>query len=196
MNRKKIATYLAQGLPAASIASIMGCSPGYLSQIVKEESFQLLLTEARLEIETESDEEKPLNRKYDAVEHALLNRVLEMAPVEELRNVVGALRVVAERQENMRKRINPVPLPNSPINTIHQTFIQLNIPRHALPEIHMSPIKEVTAIGNQSLAPMSATGVKNLFNALKQEEQNNSIPEIPALSDSSSSTTISEDEIF
>lgn len=196
MDKRKVARMLANGIHPSAVASVIGCAPGRISQLKNDPEFQNILAEIQAESENEESEEKNLNVKYEAVEHSLLNRVLELAPVEDLRNVTGALRVIAERQENFKKRINPVPLPNNPMH-LHQTVIQLNLPQHAIPEIQYSPTKEVIAIGNQALAPMSSTGVKNLFAAIKEKRKEDTISTVPTLPDNSSGTVIPiDDEVF
>jgi hypothetical protein len=167
MNITRIATLLASGLKPANVASIVGCSPARISQLAKEsEEFRNLLALKEAEAQKDDIEETALSTKYHAAEHALLDQVLSMAPVSELRDVVGALRVVAERQEKVKTRLNPIVQSQPIINQI----VQINIPSHALPEVVLTKDYEVVSVDNLNLAPLTSQGVTNLFKNLKEKE--------------------------
>lgn len=167
MNITRIATLLASGLKPANVASIVGCSPARISQLAKEsEEFRNLLALKEAEAQKDDIEETALSTKYHAAEHALLDQVLSMAPVSELRDVVGALRVVAERQEKVKTRLNPIVQSQPIINQI----VQINIPSHALPEVVLTKDYEVVSVDNLNLAPLTSQGVTNLFKNMKEKE--------------------------
>jgi hypothetical protein len=86
-----------------------------------------------------------------------------MAPVSELRDVTAALRVVAERQEKAKSRLNPIQNKSPVINTV----VQLTLPSYVMPAIQLNTEKEVIAIGERALAPMSSTSVTNMFKNMK-----------------------------
>jgi len=127
MNLARVASLLASGLKPSQVATIVGCSPARISQLLQDESFQLLLKERQVEFEKEDIEEKSLSAKYTAAEHALITQVMEMAPASELRDVTAALRVVGERQEKMKARTQPVVSPQA-----QQVFVSISLPSHAL----------------------------------------------------------------
>lgn len=167
MNNERIAVLLASGLKAAQVSTIVGISPSRISQLLQEEDFKnlLLLKEAD---NTEKDiEETAITAKYHAAEHLLLEQITALAPISELRDVVGALKVVADRQDKAKQRINPNPLGGT---VIHQNIVNLTLPMQALPQktIHISGAREVVGINDTELAPMSSTGVTNLFKNLKE----------------------------
>lgn len=165
MNLERVATLLANGLKPSNVASIIGCSPGRIAQICKEESFQLILRAKSAEAEKSNDEEELLGSKYHAAEHILLNQIIEMAPVSELRDVTAALRVVAERQDKAKTRLNPVQS-----GTIINQVISITVPKHTLPEIHLTEALEVTSVNTLNLAPLTSEGVTNLFKGMRQEK--------------------------
>lgn len=176
MNLDRLATLLASGLKPANVASIIGCSPARISQIAKEsEEFRNLVALKELEFQKDDVEETALSAKYHAAEHQLLDQVLAMAPVSELRDVTNALRVVAERQDKAKTRQNPAIQGQVVLNQV----IQIAIPMHTLPEIAMTREREVIAIDNRNLAPLTSTGVTNLFQSLKKEKENE-LTRIPA----------------
>lgn len=169
MNLARVATLLASGLKPLQVSTIVGCSPARISQLLKEPGFELLLAEQNA-LQSKSDiEETALSAKYNAAEHLLVNQVMEMAPVSELRDVTAALRVVAERQEKMKARTNPIQ--NTPAA---QVVVSITLPSHAIPGrvIEMTSNKEVISVGEQTLAPLSSTAVTNLFSSLKGGKQN------------------------
>jgi len=157
--RERIATLLVAGLLPAQVATIVGVAPGRISQIMKEEDFALFLSAKEAENKDVDIEEVSLSGKYLAAEHALLAQVLSMAPSSELRDVTAALRVVAERQERAKSRMNPI-VQQAPV---YNTIVSLSLPAHAVPELTFSGTKEVIAIENRNLAPLSSKGVLSLF---------------------------------
>ena len=166
MNIERITTLLASGLKPSNVASIVGCSPARISQLAQEEHFQNLLAAKIAELEADDVEEKTLSAKYLSAEHTLLNQIIEMAPVSELRDVTAALRVVAERQEKAKTRLNPV----QGTTIINQT-VQIAVPSHTLPEISLTKDLEVISVNTLNLAPLTSEGVTNLFKSMKQEKE-------------------------
>lgn len=165
---ERIASLLATGIPHTSVATIVGISPGRVSQLLKEESFQTLLAEKQAETAEKDTEETNLSAKYLEAEHILLKQVIEMAPVSELRDVTAALRVVAERQEKAKTRTTPI-LQQSPV---YNTIVQLGLPAHAVPELSFGQNREVTAIENRNLAPLGSAGVLGLFQKMSSSNAN------------------------
>lgn len=170
---ERIASLLATGIPHTSVATIVGISPGRVSQLLKEESFQTLLAEKQTEAAEKDTEETNLSAKYLEAEHILLKQVIEMAPVSELRDVTAALRVVAERQEKAKTRTTPI-LQQSPV---YNTIVQLGLPAHAVPELSFGQNREVTAIENRNLAPLGSAGVLGLFQKMSSNHADAIRPE-------------------
>ena len=166
MNIERITTLLASGLKPSNVASIVGCSPARISQLSAEPHFQNLLAAKVAEAEESDVEEKTITAKYIAAEHILLNQIIDMAPVSELRDVTAALRVVAERQEKAKTRLNPV----QGTTIINQT-VQIAVPSHTLPEISLTKELEVISVNTLNLAPLTSEGVTNLFKSLKADKE-------------------------
>lgn len=164
MQTERIATLLASGLPASSVATIVGVSPARIAQMQKEPEFALILQAKQIETKDKDQEELSISAKYLEAEHVLIKQVIEMAPVSDLRDVVGALRVVAERQEKAKSRVNPI-VQGSPV---FNTLVQLQLPAHAVPRpaIEFTAAKEVIAIEDRNLAPLSSKGVISLFQGM------------------------------
>ena len=166
MNIERITTLLASGLKPSNVASIVCCSPARISQLSQDQHFQDLLAAKVAEAEESDVEEKTITAKYIAAEHILLNQIIDMAPVSELRDVTAALRVVAERQEKAKTRLNPV----QGTTIINQT-VQIAVPSHTLPEISLTKELEVISVNTLNLAPLTSEGVTNLFKNLKADKE-------------------------
>ena len=166
MNIERITTLLASGLKPSNVASIVGCSPARISQLSADPHFQDLLAAKVAEAEESDVEEKTITAKYIAAEHILLKQIIDMAPVSELRDVTAALRVVAERQEKAKTRLNPV----QGTTIINQT-VQIAVPSHTLPEISLTKELEVISVNTLNLAPLTSEGVTNLFKNLKADKE-------------------------
>lgn len=167
MSYDRIATLLASNLKPSQVASIVGLSPARISQLLQQEEFKTLVASKQAMSLQDADEEEAVTTKYSAVEHLLLNQMMDLIPISEMKDVTQALRVVAERQEKAKTRIAPIYQGNIVNN---QAIIQLSLPNHAIPEILMSSTKEVIAIGALELAPLSSAGVTSLFASLATQD--------------------------
>ena len=187
MNHDRVINLLATGLKPAQVATIIGVTPARISQLAQEESFQLALAAKTEELSKTDIEEVSLNAKYHAAEVALVTQVLQMAPMSELRDVVGALKVVGERQDKRKLVTNPVPVGE---RVILNQVIQLTLPNHATPELILSGNREVIAIGDRQLTPMSSEGVTNLFKTLTNKDTNNESRRFPQETEGTASQAI------
>jgi len=198
MSLDRIATLLSTGLAPSQVASIVGLSPGRISQIMKEPSFELLLAE-KLSHNSEKDiEEESISAKYSAAEHALIKQVMEMAPVSELRDVTAALRVVGDRQEKMKSRLAS---PAVGAGQQNLTIVSITLPSHALvaPQIQQNSQREIIALDGNTLAPLSSTAVTNLFKSMRPkalEGESHEPSTSPTSSEASSSEASSSEEGF
>lgn len=166
MTQDRIATLLSTGLLPSQVASIVGLSPGRISQIMKEPSFLLLLAEKQASTSEKDIEEESISAKYSAAEHALIKQVMEMAPVSELRDVTAALRVVGDRQEKMKLRLSPAVNAGQ---TQNLTIVSITLPSHVLtaPKIQQNSQREIIALDGQTLAPLTSDAVTKLFKSMK-----------------------------
>ncbi len=166
MNLERIATLLSSGLKPSAVASIVGCSPARISQLLKDSpDLQSLIAEKEAELLTKDIEDETLAAKYHAAENALIQQILDMAPSAELKDVTNALKVVSERQEKRKARINPVTQGSL---TINQTVVSLSLPKQALPALTLNAENEIISINERTLAPLASSNVEKLFQTLKQ----------------------------
>lgn len=170
--KERILTYLAQGLKPAQVSSILGVSPGYISQLLSQEDFKESLKEARTVALKEGDTDIALTNKYTAVEHALLNAMEGQMAIAELPALARALEVIGTRQEKRAQRLaQPVGQ-----NTNNQVVVNITLPSHAIPELsapnyQLNAQREVVSVDNKTIAPLSSSGVKSLFAALIEEKK-------------------------
>ena len=166
--KDKILHYLANGLAASQVATLVGCSPAYISQLLKEDDFKDKLKAAILDNPATVDEK--LEDKYSAVEHALVNSVQEAIPGADLPAITRALDVVARIRHDRHVRKNPALMQTN----VNVQYVQLTMPNHVLrhsPVISLNEKSEITAIDNQPMAPLSSDGVKNLFSRMREKTQ-------------------------
>lgn len=187
MNLDRAINLLASGIPAVQVASILGVSPSRIAQLSKEESFMLALRAKELELAEGDIEAVALDAKYHTAEHALVEQVINMAPIAELRDVTAALRVVAERRSAQKIHSNPIPVGGVVLNQV----ISLSLPPQILPSIAITGQNEIISIGNKNLAPMTSDGVIKLFN---RKEEQNVLTRIPKTAETSIAENSTEEE--
>ena len=166
MQNPRILDLLAQGVKVMQVLTIVGCTPQYLKNLLEDPEFKADLETKQQEYFKEADEDVVLSTRYLSLEHKILNTIEQQIGSAELRDNIKALEVVAKRQEAAKSRHNPVGDSKVVINTIN-----LNLPAHAIPEYTLNSNREVVAIGNTAMAPMTGNAVKNLFDSLKGGEK-------------------------
>lgn len=167
--QERIIGFLAQGLKAAQVASIVGCTPAYISQLCAPdgpEGFKEGLQEKVKELTASGDiEENTVSSKYLSMEHRLLKTIEDRLGEAEFPALVNALKVVGERQEKRAARKAGLSIAQQ--GTLVQNIVNITVPAHALPEFRMNTNLEVTAIGDRIMAPMSSDAVRQLFKSRK-----------------------------
>jgi len=184
----RIATLLASGLNQAQVSSIVNVSPSRISQIIATEEFKLVYADKKEQHDKEDVEKLAISAKYLSAEHALLDHITNSVPQMEAKDATQALRVIIERQDKVAARINPV---HAGV-VVHQNIVQLTLPAHAVPEIVLNGDKEVIAINNQTLAPLSSDAVTNLFAKLSNKEPQNVQTSLPDLTEESLSAPLED----
>lgn len=159
--QEMIVKYLAQGMAQAQVAAAVGCSEGYVSQLLQQENIKEMISEARAKLPA-PEEEEVFKKKYVKLEDAVLNKLTNDLPYAEYKEVIKLMEILNRRKEIKAPAVN--------IDNRQQTVV-LNIPQAAVPEIQLNANKEVIGIGDKSLAPMGAGGVKAMFLQLAQRQQ-------------------------
>lgn len=171
--KERIRRLLASGLKASEVASIVGCTPAYVSQLLKDTEFHKLVEADMLEAQEKNDEEVHLDTRYHNTEHRILTYIEKELPNAELPQLVRALEAVGKRQSERRKEKHPVAPAAVPGVNIYVT--QLALPAHAIaapaPVVSVNEKNEIIAIDAKPLAPMSADGVKNIFQQMQVQKR-------------------------
>lgn len=162
--KEKILNYLANGLTASQVATLVGCSPAYISQLLATPEFKASLKARILDNPVTPDDK--LDDKYTAAEHSLIGAVIEAIPGAELPAISRALETVAKIRHDRYTRKNPIAAQSQ----ISMNFVQLTLPNHTIreaPVIHMNERSEIISIDNRPMAPLASDAVKNLFEKMK-----------------------------
>jgi hypothetical protein len=174
--QERISEFLAQNIKPEQVASIVGCSAGYISQLLKDPIFKEKVLAKAAEYQSSNApkdiEDKVIANKYLAVEHKALQRIESAMDHAELPALVLALREIGNRQDKRAQRHLPQ-LSQAP-GVTHNTIIALNLPAHMavnVPTYQLNEVKEVIAIGGESMATLSSEGVKNLFAQISGKTQ-------------------------
>ena len=169
--KERILKLLINGLKAAEVASIVGCSQAYISQLLKDNNFREELRQGMMLVQAERTEEEHIEAKYQNLEYKILGSIEESLGEASLGEKVRALEAINKRSDARHARRNPIPQgPQLQLNVV-----SLQLPQHAMakiePVIQMNSQSEIVAIDNMHLAPMSADGVKNLFEQITQAKR-------------------------
>ena len=157
--KSRIKDYLASGMKPADVASVVGCSPSYISQLLKDPSFKEEVEKQMLE--APAPPETLLENKYEVLEHRIVESMAAEAVGADLPSLSRALDSVTRAREARHKKT----LPFGGVAPTVQNVISISIPPHALaaPKMVLNENAEVVAIDNRPMAPLSASGVKELF---------------------------------
>lgn len=172
MNKERAAAYLGQGVGQSQVAAIMGVSPGFLSQCMKDENFLLLVEKHRLKVDGSPEaEEESLVAKAMGLQHQLMKSIGEALPNAELPALVNALDKISQVSDRIAQRKMPAGIgTNKGVTNI--VTVQLTLPQHALqdtrPVIQLNERSEVVSIDSKPMSPMSSAGVEALFRAKKK----------------------------
>lgn len=160
--KERIKEYLANGLKPAQVATVVGCSPAYISQLLKDQDF--LASVEALKISSNASGDTILDTRYEAAEHQIVNEIVNRLGEAEFAHLPKALDSIVRARDVRHKQRNPAFRTDLPSVTV----VPIMIPQHALsaPALRLNEKSEVVAIDNTPLAPMSAEGVKNLFSKL------------------------------
>lgn len=166
--RDRILRLLANGIKPADAAGVVGCTPSYISQLLKDEDFKTELTEL-ITNQSEDADEKRLDIKYEATEHRILNAINEALPSAKLGELTRTLEVVVKRQTEVKKLAAFKTAPKTSVQIVNLT-LPASFHKLQAPTIEMNSESEVIAIGGNNLAPLASDGVKTLFDKLKERK--------------------------
>lgn len=183
--QQRIMHFDSLGLKAGQIASIVGVSDGYISQLRKEEGYVLALAEYNanrnkeeeaasaedVAKRAEREAEELTTAKYSSLENKLLGKIEENLPYAEFPMLVNALKAISDRQERRQQRLdNKKAITALQQNNNVQNITMLVLPGHAVqpaaPSYEVNTAGQIVAIDGKTISPLGSAGVKQLFSSL------------------------------
>ena len=148
IDKQQIKELLGSGLGPEVVATAVGCSPTYISQLLSDESFHtevVALRTASLQANNKRD------RSIDGIEDNLLRKLDEMVESGMFYKPQDVLRATQIVNSLKRRGVS-----SQAATTINNTIVNLNIPAAVNRQFVMNKHKEVIEIEGQSMVTMPA----------------------------------------
>lgn len=146
------------------VASAVGCTPAYISQLLSEEAFATEVATLRCADITSLKER---DDKYDALEDQLLRKLSDIVPMMfRPREIIHALATINNAKRRAAELVSGGA--NSPI-TINQTVV-LQLPSKTVNTFELNKHNEIISIDDQPLVGMPSSA---LLAELKAKEKKN-----------------------
>lgn len=166
MDRKRALHFLSLGLSTGQVASIVGVSPGRISQFIAEPEIKAQLEIAQLEGGEKTVEEERIEAKQTAVKNDLLDALSKRSNEASFMEIARAYEIVC-RAESLKK--NNIPIAGAQI--FNGTIVQISLPQKSMQEeIEVTKDREVISIGGRELTPMPSGQVLKLFRSMKEQD--------------------------
>lgn len=164
MNRAKAIHFLSLGLPPGQVASIVGVSPGRISQLLAEQEVKDILKEKELENKQENEEQERIEAKVLAAKNSLLDSLAARQHEASYMELARAYQIICTSNQVR----NTIPVQGATV--FNGTVVQIALPARTFhQEIQITSDKEVIAIGDRELAPLAANAVTALFHRMKDQ---------------------------
>ena len=166
MNIERAIHFLSLGVRPGQVASILGVSPGRISQLLSQPEVKEKLDALAVSMNSQDVDKQRIEAKELAAKDSLLDSITARREEATFMELARAYDIIC-RAESYRK--NPLPMPGAQI--FNGTVVQIAMPIQGLKalDIQVTKAGEIIAVGDRELAPMSATGVMNLFKAVQIE---------------------------
>jgi hypothetical protein len=169
-------TLLGQGIEPSTVASAIGVSPSYISQLMADKTFEAKVVEMRVENLVKHSER---DSAYDKIEANLQDRLEKMIPMMfKPMEIVKTLQVI-----NAAKRRGP----GSPDSiSATQEVISLTLPTTIInqymitPQLETNSLNQVIRVGEQDIITVQSNRMEDLLSSRKQtqtKELNYVLPE-------------------
>lgn len=183
-NKEYIQELLARGTPPAQCAQLVGCTPGYITQLCADEAFSAEVDKLR---NTRMADRVRREERVDKIHDMYLD--LEEAVLQDLRRNVGILR--AGEKARLLGALAAKKAPTSaaaPSNVVNQTAIgvvQITVPAAALPQFVLDKNMDIIGLETQGkeveLLPMPTQQLKGLRESREKRAQVQTASEITKL---------------
>jgi plasmid maintenance system antidote protein VapI len=151
--QEQIAEFLSQGMKASDVASVIGVQPSVISELINtDEGFRELLRQKII-----ANRQQRITTKYDTLEENTLkqlNDAVVTAEVSELTRVLESIaKIKAANKSVMFANVYQNPTQG----------VVLQFPQQVVQQITLNDNRQIVAIGEQNLAPMAISKVKDVF---------------------------------
>lgn len=145
--KERIIALLGNGVSPAIAASAVGCTEGYISQLMSDEDVAARVSALRFDnLQAASDRDK----KADRIEDSLLDSLQKVLPMMmRPAEIVRSLAVV----NALKRRASSAP----DTMHIHNQVINLMLPQHTALRVTMSASREIVEVEGRTLVTMPAS---------------------------------------
>lgn len=166
--KDQILELLGTGLPEATVASAVGCTAGYISQLLADQDFRNQVLEKRvLALQQISERDS----RYDRLEDRLLERLEEIVPfMSRAAEVTRAIQVV----NSAKRRGSPLEH-QAQLESTRQ--VVLNMPVQIIQQFQLSPNNEVIAVEGKPMITASSGQVSTMAEVLRLTEKKGEVLE-------------------
>lgn len=155
--REKIIEMLGKGIPAAQVASAVGCDDSYISQLLSQEGVAAKVIELKADHFSAYVEQ---DQKLDAAEAEALDKVASLVPF--ITRPAEAVRVYSVLNAAKRRTVDSA----SQATAVAQT-VQLDLPEASRVRFTLTADRQVIEIEGRSMTTMPA---KSLASQLEQRQ--------------------------
>jgi hypothetical protein len=163
--KDQVIHWLARGFQPVKVAEIVGCTAAYVSQIQAAADYTDLLAEEKKGIER-SKQADEIEEEYIKLESSVVAQAKDNLAFADFRDLTQMMSALIQRRQ--KSTVSAGSIVSNVQN--NKTFI-LQVPASVVPELMLNENKEIIAIGGKTLAPMPATGVRELFNAIEDKRK-------------------------
>lgn len=169
--QESLVAYIAQGLKPGQVATLLGVTPAYISQCLKDEKITQAIEDAKIKASgSDQETEERIINKLKATEERIIDAISDAIPYAEGPVLAKLLDTIAARLDRRKGLLAP----GAALSLTQNNIVTLTLPAHAIPApavaYHTNEANQITSIGNQLMAHLSSEGVRNLFSQMRNPQ--------------------------
>lgn len=158
--KDKIKALLGQGHSAELVATIIGCDPSYISQLLEDEAFRNEVSELRVRsLQAASARDK----KWDDLEDKLLDKLHSAVDFvikpREILAVLSAANAAKRRGATAHESV-----------TINNQIVNLLVPQRLVQTFTVNQNNQVIGVGDKSMLTLPSTKIADLYNNINGQK--------------------------
>lgn len=162
--KERIGRLLSIGYPASAVASAVGCSPSYVSQLLSDPEFASSVLDSRA---AKEDRACSIDDSYEDIEDKLLKKLGDMlAYINRPAEVLATLKMIHGRPRSPTQI--PAPVAN-------QDIVSLQLPAHMFKNLTLTVEKDaqnqIVSIEGHSIATLPSSSLASLASQHKASER-------------------------